>query len=319
MSRRLNIDVPGTSQGGLLDANPAVSTFDNTFVQIDTVDAISAESTVDNTFVQIDAIDAISAEPTTDNTFVQIDAIDAISANAIAAISAESPIDISAGISAGSTTISAESTFGINVAQAGDALVLMRSLPDSSTPLVFFDPQHRAVLDRLKFGNEGARQRGRAELPAMSEDYIDAVCRESARVLKGGSYLMRWIDTFCLCEGHHLRIADSVKPVDLIAWDNLRLGMGKRTRRRGDYLLILQKPPISARTWRDHGIPNRWSEKVDRSVHPHAKPVGLIGRLIGAVTQPGDLVVDPAAGSFVVMHAAIQLGRTFIGCDLVVP
>jgi site-specific DNA-methyltransferase (adenine-specific) len=206
----------------------------------------------------------------------------------------------------------------LNVAQCRDGLELLRSLPEACTPLVFFDPQHRAVLDRLKFGNEGARQRGRVELPAMSEDYIDAVCLESARVLKPGGYLMRWIDKFCLCEGHHLRIAGFVKPVDLIAWDNLRPGMGKRTRRRGDYLLILQKPPVSARTWRDHGIPNRWPEKVDRSVHPHAKPVGLIARLIGAVTGPGDLVVDPAAGSFVVMRAACRLERNFSGCDLVV-
>ena len=156
----------------------------------------------------------------------------------------------------------------MNTVQQGDALELLRSLPSKCTPLVFFDPQHRGVLDRLKFGNEGERQRKRAELPAMTENYIDDVCRELARVLKPGGYLMRWVDTFCLCEAHHLRIADALKPVDLVAWDNLRLGMGKRTRRRGDYLLVLQKPPTHARTWRDHGIPSRWAERVDRKVHP---------------------------------------------------
>jgi site-specific DNA-methyltransferase (adenine-specific) len=127
---------------------------------------------------------------------------------------------------------------------------------------------------------------------------------------------MRWIDTFGLCEAHHQRIADCYKCVDLIAWDNLRMGMGKRTRRRGDYLLILQKPPITAVSWRDHGIPSRWPEKVDRGGHPHVKPVGLIARLIGAVTEPGDLVVDPAGGGFGVMHVARQLGRNFVGCDI---
>jgi len=45
-----------------------------------------------------------------------------------------------------------------NVAQGGDALALLRSLPDSCTRLVFFDPQHRENLDHLKYGNEGARQ-----------------------------------------------------------------------------------------------------------------------------------------------------------------
>src|SRR3974390_3083623 len=59
-----------------------------------------------------------------------------------------------------------------NHVQSGDSLALLQSLPDSCTPLVFFDPQHRAVLDKLKFGNECARQRGRAGLPTMSEDYI---------------------------------------------------------------------------------------------------------------------------------------------------
>jgi site-specific DNA-methyltransferase (adenine-specific) len=211
-----------------------------------------------------------------------------------------------------------------NIAQQGDALALLRSLSDSCTPLVFFDPQHRSVLDKLKFGNEGERQRGRAALPAMTEKYIDAVCLESARVLKPGGYLLRWMDTFCLVEAHHQRIPRTVLAgVDLIAWDNLRPGQGKRSRRRGDYLLVLQKPPIRARaTWRDHGIPSRWAEKINlkrypRKLYPHAKPIGLIARLIGAVTQLGDLVVDPAAGSFVVMTAAHELEREFVGCDLV--
>jgi site-specific DNA-methyltransferase (adenine-specific) len=57
-------------------------------------------------------------------------------------------------------------------------------------------------------------------------------------------------------------------------------------------------------------------EKVDRTLHPHIKPIGLITKLIEAITCRGDLVIDPAAGSFVVMRAANQLGREFIGCDI---
>jgi site-specific DNA-methyltransferase (adenine-specific) len=205
-----------------------------------------------------------------------------------------------------------------NVAQQGDALELLRSLPDGCTPLVFFDPQFEGVLKYLKYGNPGARQKGRAKLPTMSDDYIDACCRAAARVLRGSGYLMLWADTFNVCEAHHRRIADVLPCVDLVAWDNLRIGNGCRSRRRGSYLLVLQKPSIVAKkTWTDHGIPDRWVEKIDRSLHPHVKPIGLIQRLIGAVTKPGDLVVDPAAGSFVVMHAAHALGRDFAGCDLV--
>ena len=211
-----------------------------------------------------------------------------------------------------------DSGFRRNSAQRGDALVLLRYLRDCCTPLVYFDPQHRGPLDKLAYGNEGARQKGRARLPTMTSDYIDACCREVARVLQPSGYLLQWVDTFKLCEAHHLQIAEVLKCVDLIAWDSERIGNGYRSRRRGDYLLVLQKPPVRAKaTWRDHSIPNRWPEKVDRKVHPHIKPIGLIARLIAATTEPGDLVVDPAAGSFVVMYAAHQLGRDFMGCDLV--
>jgi site-specific DNA-methyltransferase (adenine-specific) len=212
------------------------------------------------------------------------------------------------------------STFQMNTAQAGDCLELLHGLPDACSPLVFFDPQHRSVLDKLAFGNEKTRQRGRAGLPAMTDDFIDAICLEIARTLKPSAYCMRWLDTYGLCEAHHLRVpCKTLAPVDLIAWDNMRMGMGKRSRRRGDYLLVLQRPPVTAKNWRDHGIPSRWAEKVDRKIHPHIKPAGLISRVIGAVTQPGDLVVDPCAGSFVVMQAALGLERNFIGCDLIAP
>jgi site-specific DNA-methyltransferase (adenine-specific) len=108
--------------------------------------------------------------------------------------------------------------FTLNVSQQGDALALLQVLSDSFTPLAFFDPQHRSTLDRLKFGNEGARQRGRAKLPAMSEDFIDMCCMESARVLRPSGYLMLWGDTFRLVEGAHLRIPRGLlEPVDLIA------------------------------------------------------------------------------------------------------
>jgi site-specific DNA-methyltransferase (adenine-specific) len=205
-----------------------------------------------------------------------------------------------------------------NVAQRGDALELLRSLPDACAPLAVFDPQHRSVLNKQKYGNEGARQKARCALPQMSDAYIEQCCRETARVLRPSGYLMLWTDTFRLCLGYHHRLDDILKCVDLISWDDERKpgGNGYRSRRCGGYLLVLQKPPIRARaTWRDHGIRDHWPEKVDRKIHTHAKPQNLVERLIAAVTLPGDLVIDPAAGSFLVLHAARRLGREFIGCD----
>ena len=93
--------------------------------------------------------------------------------------------------------------------------------------------------------------------------------REIARVLQPSGYLMLWSDTFRVGMGAHLRIADILPCVDVISWDNLRPGNGYRSRRRGGYLVVLQKPPLRAKaTWRDHGISDHWPEKVDRRIHP---------------------------------------------------
>ena len=162
-----------------------------------------------------------------------------------------------------------DSDFRRNSAQRGGALVLLQSLPDCCTPLVFFDPQYRDTLDKLKYGNEGARQKGRALLPAMTSDYIDACCREAARVLRPSGYLLQWADTFRVCEAYHLRIADVLECVDLIVWDSLRMGNGYRSRRRGSYLPVLQKPPRAAKsTWHNHSIPDRWPEKSTANFTP---------------------------------------------------
>ena len=88
--------------------------------------------------------------------------------------------------------------------QHGDALALLRSLPDGAGAAAFFDPQHRSVLDRHQYGNEGARQKARCELPAMSDSYIEQCCRDIARVLRPSGYLFLWVDAFRLCRGDHL-------------------------------------------------------------------------------------------------------------------
>ena len=93
--------------------------------------------------------------------------------------------------------------------------------------------------------------------------------------------------------------------------------MGYRTRRVGEYLLIMQKPPTLAEGgWQSDNIPDVVTEKVKRIGNVHPKPVKLQARLIEAVTSPGDVVLDPAAGSYSVMTAAHRVGRRFLGCDI---
>ena len=93
--------------------------------------------------------------------------------------------------------------------------------------------------------------------------------------------------------------------------------MGYRTRRMSEHVIILQKEPRRAKgVWMIHTIPDVWPEEVKRNGHTHKKPVRLQGELIAAVSNAGDIVIDPAAGSFSVMEACKLRGRNFLGCDL---
>jgi len=199
-----------------------------------------------------------------------------------------------------------------------DGLTLLAQLPDACAAAAFFDPQYRGVLDKLAYGNEGV-QRGqrRSVLPQMSSGTIGKFIAEIARALGPSGHLFIWIDKFHLCSGIQEWIDGAdLTIVDLVTWSKGRIGMGYRTRRSCEYLIVLQKLPKRAKgVWTRHDIPDVWQEKAVSKV-THAKPVGLQRALIEAVTAPDDVVIDPAAGSFSVLEACQLSGRTFVGCDV---
>lgn len=200
-----------------------------------------------------------------------------------------------------------------------DGRDLLASIAPGAASAVFFDPQYRGLLDKMSYGNEGeSRGRERCLLPQMTEDVITSFMRGISAALAPSGHLFLWIDKFHLCEGAKEWTSGlPLEQVDLIVWDKGRMGMGYRTRRRSEYLLVYQKPPKRAKgVWTDRTIPDIWMEKASSKTHTHAKPVGLQQALIEAVTRPGDLVVDPAAGSFSVLDACRNAGRDFIGGDI---
>lgn len=201
-----------------------------------------------------------------------------------------------------------------------DGLKLLAAVPAASVPLVFFDPQYRSVLDRQQYGNEGERQKSRAKLPQMDDKTIRRFIGHVERALMPSGHLMLWVDKFIVCRGVlSLLEGSALQLVDMITWNKGRMGMGYRTRRYSEHLVVLQKIPVRAKgVWRLHDIPDVWSEKIDAGErnHAHSKPVGLQERLIRAVTNPADIVVDPAAGGYSVLRAAQNTDRHFLGCDL---
>ena len=54
-----------------------------------------------------------------------------------------------------------------------------------------------------------------------------------------------------------------------------------------------------------------------RTLHPSQKPVSLMAWIVDRWTKPGDLVLDPYRGSGPVAQACHELGRRYIGIELV--
>ena len=151
----------------------------------------------------------------------------------------------------------------------------------------------------------------------MDEDTIIKFINEIDRVLKESGHLFLWVDKFHLCQGVLDWFTDTnLNLVDMIVWDKGKIGMGYRTRRKSEYLIVFQKSPVKAKAcWTDHAIPDVWEEKTPKT-HPHSKPVELQRRLIAATTVDGDVVLDPASGGFSVFEACKLLNRDFIGGDI---
>lgn len=200
-----------------------------------------------------------------------------------------------------------------------DGLKLLEKVNNNSIKIAFFDPQYRGILDKMNYGNEGKnRGKMRSLLPQMDEKTISNFIKEIERVLVNSGYLFLWVDKFHLAEGLNTWFSDKMYIVDFITWNKQKIGMGYRTRRKSEYLIIIQKYPKKAKsTWTLHNIPDVWDEKLAKKIHTHEKPLELQKQLILATTNENDIVLDPAAGSFSVMKACFECNRNFLGCDLI--
>lgn len=60
----------------------------------------------------------------------------------------------------------------------------------------------------------------------------------------------------------------------------------------------------------------RDSAKEYPKIHPAQKPVNVLKRLIEVFTDPGDVVIDPCAGSGATLRACMELGRNSYGFEI---
>lgn len=87
-----------------------------------------------------------------------------------------------------------------------------------------------------------------------------------------------------------------------------------------EYALVLYRNRLPKFRNNGHMVFNWFEWKRDGKeipkIHPAQKPVGVLKRLINVFTDPGDVVIDPCAGSGSTGRACLETGRNFYGFEI---
>ncbi len=198
-----------------------------------------------------------------------------------------------------------------------DAVDWLTSLPSESVDLVITDPPYESLEKHRAVGTTTRLKHSKASsndwFAVFPNSRFADLLGELWRVLKRNSHLYLFSDpeTMFILKP----VAESVgfkfwKP---LVWDKKTIGMGYHYRARYECILFFEK---GKRKLNDLGIPDIIEASRIHNGYPAEKPAAVSEILVRQSSSPGDLVVDPFAGSASVGAAAVRLGRRFAGNDL---
>ncbi|HHB2152432.1 TPA: adenine-specific DNA-methyltransferase [Escherichia albertii] len=225
----------------------------------------------------------------------------------------------------------------------GDALCELKKMPAASVDLIFADPPY----------NIGKNFDGMLENWKEDQfiDWLLEVIAECHRVLKkqGSMYIMNstenmpFVDLYCRklftiksriiwsydSSGVQARkyygsmyepILMMVKDAKNYTFNSDAILVEAKTGARRALIDYRKNPP---QPYSNQKVPgNVWDFSRVRYLmdeyenHPTQKPESLLQRIILASSNPGDVVLDPFAGSFTTGAVAIATGRKFIGIEI---
>ena len=216
----------------------------------------------------------------------------------------------------------------------GDSLDFLATLKDRSVDCIWTDPPYflsndgttavagkRAKVNKGEWDRSGGLERDHQFNRAWLAECFRVLKTEGTIWVTGTMHSYPSVGVAMMQEGYFL-LTD-------IFWEkpNPPPNLGRRTFTHATETVLWAIKPkrnrrrpyrldfgalLGQRIWT---IPTAGKAEKVYGKHPTQKPVALIDQCLQASTNPGDLVVDPFAGSGTTGVAALGLGRRFVGCE----
>ncbi len=185
--------------------------------------------------------------------------------------------------------------FELGRVHCGDALELLKRLPDGCVDAVVTDPPYgvgmHAFDDNYEVGLAGLIQ---------APGRLAAVFHSPRRVVDFASRASGW--TFERLLWMH-KTADIAAP-----WRGWCMN--------SEAIIIMSRDRAGWPTAEDFRSDCYSVGPWERSGHPNGKPLWVVVDLVRRLTLPGQVVLDPFSGAGTVAIACAQLGRRFLGFEL---